>query len=103
MANLNVKVSNLGPTGKDIKQFEAASKPLETNIMGINFDTDNDYTVPLKFGDKKVYITPDQAGTMKTLAKKAMSNEKNGNDSVTVSIKGKQYTMSAKDMAKQLQ
>lgn len=104
MANLNVSVGNVGPSGKDVRNFEASPKPLETNILGINFDTSNDYTVPLKFGkDQTVFITPTQAEAMKLVAVSARTNEMlNGNDSVSVSVKGQSFSMSAADMLKQL-
>ena len=104
MANLNVSVSNVGPSGKDVRNFEASAKPLETNILGINFDTSNDYTVPLKFGkDQTVFITPTQAEAMKLVAVSARTNEMlNGNDSVSVNINGQSFAMSAADMVKQL-
>lgn len=107
MANLNVSVGNVGPSGNGVRNFEASEKPLETNILGINFDTSNDYTVPLKFGkdqkDQTVFITPTQAQAMKLVAASARTNEMlNGNDSVSVSVNGKSFSMSASDMVQQL-
>ena len=94
MADLSVKVST--PT-QGVKEFEASSKPLETKLLGYNFDTDNDYTVPLKFDDKKVFVTPDQVETMKLLGKDGVKQ----GDAVSVVIKGKTYSMSAQEMMKQ--
>jgi hypothetical protein len=104
MANLNVSVGNVGPKGNEIRNFEASPKPLETNILGINFDTSNDYTVPLRFGkDQTVFITPTQAETMKLVAQSARTHEgSNGQDSVSVNINGKALTMSAAEVLKQL-
>ncbi len=104
MANLNVSVGNVGPSGSDVRNFEASPKPLETNILGINFDTSNDYTVPLKFGkDQTVFITPTQAQAMKLVAVSARTNEMlNGNDSVSVNINGQSFSISAAEMVKQL-
>ncbi len=104
MANLNVRVGNVGPSGQGVRQFEAAEKPLETTIMGINFDTSNDYSVPLKFDKgQTVFITPTQAQAMKLVAVSARTNEMlNGNDSVSVTVNGKSYSMSAEEMVRQL-
>lgn len=104
MANLNVRVGNVGPSGQAVRQFEASEKPLETTILGINFDTSNDYSVPLNFGkDQTVYITPTQAQAMKLVATSARTNEMlSGNDSVSVTVNGKAYSMSAEALAKQL-
>ena len=104
MANLNVSVGNVGPSGNGVRNFEASPKPLETNILGINFDTSNDYTVPLKFGkDQTVFITPTQAQAMKIVASSARTNEMLSEiDSVSVNINGAAFSMPAAEMLKQL-
>ncbi|PIQ28831.1 hypothetical protein COW36_09740 [bacterium (Candidatus Blackallbacteria) CG17_big_fil_post_rev_8_21_14_2_50_48_46] len=110
MGNLNVKIGNVGNLGNATKTYEANSAPLETKTLGINGDKSNDFSVPLKFGDEgpTVYLRPDQVDAMKMALASATKNEDmgnlfgNGGPSVSVSVNGQAYTMSAREMQAQL-
>lgn len=111
MGNLNVRIGNVGPLGNASRTFEANTTPLETKTFGIiNGDKSNDFSVPLRFGEQgpTVYMRPDQVDAIKMVLASATKNEDmgnifgNGGPSVSVSINGQTYTMSARDMQSQL-
>ena len=110
MGDLNVSINNIGMRNST-KTFEANSAPLETKTLGmINFSSNNDYSVPLTFGEDgpTVYLRPDQMDAVKFTLTSATKNETmnelfgGGGPAVTVSVGGKSYSMSAKEMQTQL-
>ncbi|PKL74792.1 MAG: hypothetical protein CVV27_18685 [Candidatus Melainabacteria bacterium HGW-Melainabacteria-1] len=108
MGDLNVRIGNLGPAGTASRTFEANSQPLETTTAWINFDESNDFSVPLRFGSgedaQTVFLRPDQVDAMKMALAGASRNEaiSDGSASVSVTVNGQSYTMSARDMQSQL-
>lgn len=109
MGNLNVRIGNLGITGADSRNFQANATPLETKSLNLfNFDKTNDYSVPLRFSGKDgeavtVYMRPDQVDAMKMALAGASRNEMlTDTPSVSVTINGQTYTMSAREAQTQL-
>lgn len=77
MGDLNVSVNNVG-MNSSTKTFEANSALLENKALGmINFSSDNDYSVPLQFGEEglTVCFRPDQIDAIKLSLSSASKNE----------------------------
>lgn len=103
MANLNLQISNIGPSGTATRNYDVAAKPLDTTTLGINLDKSNDYSVALNFGEQKAFITPTQAQAFKLIAASASRNEMlSETDSVSLTINNKTYSMPAAEMLRQL-
>lgn len=104
MANLNLQISNVGPSGNGTRNYDVAAQPLETRTLGmLNLDKSNDYSVQLKLGEQSVFITPTQAQALKLIASSATRNEMmSGTDSVSLSMNNRTYSITAAEMLSQL-
>lgn len=60
----DASISIQGP--RNSQAFEANSTPLKTTTLGINFSSDNDFSVPMQIPNgPEIYLRPDQVDAIK--------------------------------------